>query len=167
MSLARIKDVSYDKSVVYEPSEDSFLLADAVVDEIWKKDKSNARKRLANENNDNNNDNNNNKEEEERSDHDDDDFVSVEIGVGPGTCCVRTRCGYQNEMMMMMMMREKDAQRDPTLREECSTTRTTLGGEKRRKKMAVYRRGRERNGSGTRERDDAEPRDESGRGRRR
>lgn len=31
-------------------------------------------------------------------------------------------------------MREKDAQRDPTLREECSTTRTTLGGEKRRKK---------------------------------
>ena len=134
MSLARIKDVSYDKSVVYEPSEDSFLLADAVVDEIWKKDTSNARKRLANENNDNNNDNNNNKEEEERSDHDEDDFVSVEIGVGSGYVLCSHAMSYQNEMMMMMMMREKDAQRDPTLREECSTTRTTLGGEKRRKK---------------------------------
>ncbi len=129
MSLARIKDVSYDKSVVYEPSEDSFLLADAVVDEIWKKDTSNARKRLANENNDNND---NNKEEEERSDHDDDDFVSVEIGVGSGYVLCSHAMSYQNEMMMMM--REKDAQRDPTLREECSTTRTTLGGEKRRKK---------------------------------
>ena len=129
MSLARIKDVSYDKSVVYEPSEDSFLLADAVVDEIWKKDTSNARKRLANENNDNND---NDKEEEERSDHDDDDFVSVEIGVGSGYVLCSHAMSYQNEMMMMM--REKDAQRDPTLREECSTTRTTLGGEKRRKK---------------------------------
>jgi hypothetical protein len=28
--MARIRDTSYDKSVVYEPSEDSFLLADAV-----------------------------------------------------------------------------------------------------------------------------------------
>ena len=129
MSLARIKDVSYDKSVVYEPSEDSFLLADAVVDEIWKKDTSNARKRLANENNDNNDNNN---KEEERSDHDDDDFVSVEIGVGSGYVLCSHAMSYQNEMMMMM--REKDAQRDPTLREECSTTRTTLGGEKRRKK---------------------------------
>ena len=132
MSLARIKDVSYDKSVVYEPSEDSFLLADAVVDEIWKKDTSNARKRLANENNDNNNDNKK-EEEEERSDHDYDDFVSVEIGVGSGYVLCSHAMSYQNEMMMMMM-REKDAQRDPTLREECSTTRTTLGGEKRRKK---------------------------------
>ena len=131
MSLARIKDVSYDKSVVYEPSEDSFLLADAVVDEIWKKDTSNARKRLANENNDNNNDNNN-KEEEERSDHDDDDFVSVEIGVGSGYVLCSHAMSYQNELMMMMQ--KKGAQRDPTLREECSTTRTTLGGEKRRKK---------------------------------
>ena len=30
--MARIRDTSYDKSVVYEPSEDSFLLADAVAE---------------------------------------------------------------------------------------------------------------------------------------
>ena len=115
MSLARIKDTSYDKSVVYEPSEDSFLLADAVVDEIWKKDTSNARKRLANENND---DDENNKE---RSD---DDFVSVEIGVGSGYVLCSHAMSYQNEMMMMTM-REKDTQRDPTREEETTTTQTT------------------------------------------
>ena len=47
--MARIRDTSYDKSVVYEPSEDSFLLADAVAEEIWSREKrkeSNALRRL-------------------------------------------------------------------------------------------------------------------------
>jgi release factor glutamine methyltransferase len=84
MSLARIKDTSYDKSCVYEPSEDSFLLADAVVDEIWKKETSNARRRLSRRR----------RRQRRRlaldsecykNDGDDDDaFVSVEIGVGSG-----------------------------------------------------------------------------------
>ena len=47
--MARIRDTSYDKSVVYEPSEDSFLLADAVFEELWSREKrnqSNALRRL-------------------------------------------------------------------------------------------------------------------------
>ena len=83
MSLARIKDTSYDKSCVYEPSEDSFLLADAVVDEIWKKETSNARRRLSRRRRQRQRlalDS-----EDYKNDGDDDDaFVSVEIGVGSG-----------------------------------------------------------------------------------
>jgi methylase of polypeptide subunit release factors len=83
MSLARIKDTSYDKSCVYEPSEDSFLLADAVVDEIWKKETSNARRRLSSSMRRRRR-RDSEEDESERDDDDDDAFVSVEIGVGSG-----------------------------------------------------------------------------------
>jgi len=91
MSLARIKDTSYDKSCVYEPSEDSFLLADAVVDEIWKKETSNARRRLSSSSSSarrrrrrRRRDSEDENDDGRDDDDDDDAFVSVEIGVGSG-----------------------------------------------------------------------------------
>ena len=31
---------------------------------------------------------------DDENDEEEEEFVSVEIGVGSGTCCVRTRCGF-------------------------------------------------------------------------
>ena len=61
--------------------------------------------------------------------------------------------------MMMMTMRERYK---GTQRVKKSDDDANDFGRREEEKVAVYRRGRERNGSGTRERDDAEPRDESG-----
>ena len=108
MSLARIKDTSYDTSCVYEPSEDSFLLADAVVDEIWKKETSNARRRLSRRRRQRRRRQRRlGSDSEDKSDGDDDDdaFVSVEIGVGSGYVL----CSHAMSFLEQQRVREEES----------------------------------------------------------
>jgi len=104
--MARIRDTSYDKSVVYEPSEDSFLLADAVAEEIWSREKrkeSNALKRLDDDDDENDFDDDENDDEEEEE-----EFVSVEIGVGSGYVLCSHAMRFCEEMKERQQKQQKD-----------------------------------------------------------
>ena len=88
--MARIRDTSYDKSVVYEPSEDSFLLADAVFEELWSREKrnqSNALRRL---------------DDDDENDEEEEEFVSVEIGVGSGYVLCSHAMRFREEMKIRL-----------------------------------------------------------------
>ena len=109
--MARIRDTSYDKSVVYEPSEDSFLLADAVAEEIWSREKrkeSNALRRL-DDDDENDFDDENDEEEEE--------FVSVEIGVGSGYVLCSHAMRFCEEMKERLQ--KKQGEDDSKTKKKC------------------------------------------------
>ena len=118
--MARIRDTSYDKSVVYEPSEDSFLLADAVAEEIWSREKrkeSNALRRLDDDENDDENDDDDDEEEEE--------FVSVEIGVGSGYVLCSHAMRFCEEMKERLQRKQRED--DSKTKKKCRRVWRFLG----------------------------------------
>ena len=118
--MARIRDTSYDKSVVYEPSEDSFLLADAVAEEIWSREKrkeSNALRRLDDDENDFDDDDENDEEEEE--------FVSVEIGVGSGYVLCSHAMRFCEEMKERLQRKQRED--DSKTKKKCRRVWRFLG----------------------------------------
>ena len=117
--MARIRDTSYDKSVVYEPSEDSFLLADAVAEEIWSREKrkeSNALRRL-DDDDENDFDDENDEEEEE--------FVSVEIGVGSGYVLCSHAMRFCEEMKERLQRKQRED--DSKTKKKCRRVWRFLG----------------------------------------
>ena len=103
--MARIRDTSYDKSVVYEPSEDSFLLADAVAEEIWSREKrkeSNALRRLDDD------DENDFDENDDENDEEEEEFVSVEIGVGSGYVLCSHAMRFCEEMKERLQRKQRE-----------------------------------------------------------
>lgn len=120
--MARIRDTSYDKSVVYEPSEDSFLLADAVAEEIWSREKrkeSNALRRLDDD------DENDFDENDDENDEEEEEFVSVEIGVGSGYVLCSHAMRFCEEMKERLQRKQRED--DSKTKKKCRRVWRFLG----------------------------------------